>query len=97
MLSTSDNLHLFTFPRKPNSAEQSTAISNYLLRIFYSMKLSFKNKRSHFRKELKTLNHRKNYKYSKDCPSSFTIRIILSQIIFMKINIFLHEHKYFFS
>ena len=44
MLSTSDNLHLFTSPRKPNSAEQSTAISNYLLRIFYSMKLSFKNK-----------------------------------------------------
>ena len=44
MLSTSDNLRLFTFPRKPNSAEQSTAISNYLLRIFYSMKLSLKIK-----------------------------------------------------
>ena len=38
-----------------------------------------------------------NYQYSKDCPSSFTIRIILSKIIFMKIIIFLHEHKYFFS
>ena len=75
MLSTSDNLHLFTFPHKP--AKQNTSPS--------------------FQTILSLFSTSQNYQYSKDCPPSFTIRIILSQIIFMKIIIFLHEHKYFFS
>ena len=40
MLSISDNLHLFTFPDKPNLPEYCFPIPNYLKRIFQFFSLN---------------------------------------------------------